>query len=83
MDFIYPQWAAPKNIRALSTTRLGGLSKPPFDSLNLGMHVNDEDDKVQTNRLRLMEQAELPAHPVWLNQTHSTCLLYTSDAADE
>lgn len=34
------------------TTRLGGVSRPPFDSLNLGLHVGDDTDAVVTNRRR-------------------------------
>ena len=72
LNFIYPQWPAPSNVRALSTTRVGGVSAPPFDSLNLAQHVNDRDDHVSANRQRLMQHAKLPSQPRWLNQTHST-----------
>ena len=72
LNVIYPQWPAPSNVRALSTTRLGGVSAPPFDSLNLAKHVNDRDDHVSANRQRLMQHAKLPSQPRWLNQTHST-----------
>ena len=72
MDFIYPQWPAPKNVRALSTNRIGGVGKPPFDSFNLAMHVDDENENVIANREILSKQAGLPSQPNWLNQTHST-----------
>lgn len=35
------------------TTRHGGVSRPPYDSLNLGAHVGDESDAVGANRERL------------------------------
>jgi YfiH family protein len=35
------------------TTRLGGVSKPPYAALNLGSHVEDTAADVQTNRCRL------------------------------
>ncbi|MGE5576936.1 MAG: peptidoglycan editing factor PgeF [Syntrophothermus sp.] len=34
------------------STRLGGVSKPPYDSLNLGYHVADDPEAVSENRRR-------------------------------
>lgn len=65
-------WPAPKNISALSTTRLGGHSQTPYDTNNLGLHVNDNALQVQKNRQQLRELLNLPDEPVWLEQTHST-----------
>ena len=45
------------------TTRQGGGSRPPFDSLNMAQHVGDSADQVAANRQR--------AKPVFLNQVHS------------
>ena len=39
--WITPSWSAPTNVRAVCTTRQGGVSEAPFDSLNLGDHVGD------------------------------------------
>lgn len=66
--WIHPDWPAPATVRALSTTRLGGCSPMPYDSLNLGGHVGDEPTLVAANRAVL--RAELPAEPLWLNQVH-------------
>ena len=33
--------SAPPRVRALSTTRQGGVSVAPFDSFNLGHHVGE------------------------------------------
>lgn len=62
----------PDNIAAFTTTRLGGVSHPPFYSMNLGLHVGDEPVAVLENRSRLASNFFLPDKPVWLNQTHST-----------
>ena len=51
------------------TTRAGGVSPPPWDSLNLGDHVGDDPAHVAANRARLRES--LPAEPSWLKQVHS------------
>ena len=67
---IRPDWPAPKNVRALQTTRQGGVSAPPYDSLNLGSHVGDAPLAVARNRMLL--NTLLPSEPVWLEQVHGT-----------
>ncbi|MDB2705533.1 peptidoglycan editing factor PgeF [Pseudomonadota bacterium] len=78
-QFIHPDWPAPKNIQAISTTRNGGFSQGPFDSLNLGSHVGDTLSTVLKNRYSLLEQASLPEPPRWLNQVHSSQLISAND----
>ncbi len=72
---IFPDWPQPKNIASCSTTRVGGVSLPPFDSLNLGDHVGDIPNAVSENRQRLEALAQLPQQPVWLEQVHGTDVL--------
>ena len=72
MNAIYPNWQAPKNIKALTTVRSGGVSLPPFDSFNLGDHVCDDPKAVQQNRSLLVDKFDLPHQPFFLIQTHST-----------
>ncbi len=67
-DWLVPDWPAPSRVRALFTTRNGGVSKPPFDSMNLGRPSGDDAAAVDINRDRL--QAALQAHPVYLSQVH-------------
>ncbi len=67
---LFPNWPAAANVRALMTTRHGGVSRPPFDSLNPAAHVGDDPAAVAANR-RLL-RADLPAEPLWLNQVHGT-----------
>ncbi|MBL1320448.1 MAG: peptidoglycan editing factor PgeF [Methylophaga sp.] len=69
---IYPDWPAPDTVKAVSTTRQGGFSLPPFDSLNLGLHVSDSAAHVEKNCNHLIEIAQLPESPRWLNQVHGT-----------
>ncbi|PHS24211.1 MAG: multi-copper polyphenol oxidoreductase [Methylophaga sp.] len=69
---IYPDWPAPDTVQAVSTTRQGGFSLPPFDGLNLGLHVGDHAHNVEKNRVHLIEIAKLPESPRWLNQVHGT-----------
>lgn len=55
------------------TTRHGGVSEAPFDSLNLGTHVGDDAGAVADNRARV--SVGLPARPLWLDQVHGTRVL--------
>jgi len=72
IETIQPNWTAPSAIQACCTTRLGGVSAAPFDSLNLALHVGDDPVWVAQNRKLLREQLKLPAEPCWINQTHGT-----------
>ncbi len=72
MDWITPNWKAPKQVKAFASTRVGGCSEVPYQGLNLGMHVGDDPERVQRNRYLLQQQTGMPSAPVWLNQTHST-----------
>jgi len=65
---IIPDWPAPINVKSLQTTRAGGISSPPYDSLNLGDHVGDSPLAVERNRILLNRL--LPSEPVWLEQVH-------------
>lgn len=54
---IVPQWPLPKGVAACSSSRIGGVSLPPYDSLNLGAHCGDNPDHVEENRKRLLLRA--------------------------
>lgn len=76
LNFIKPDWPAPKNIKAYSSTRLGGISKPPYEGFNLALHVEDDPEQVLKNRYLLASKLSLPSLPFWLNQQHTTDCLY-------
>ena len=67
---IIPDWPAPARVKAIQTTRQGGVSIAPYDSLNLGNHVGDNPLAVERNRILLNKL--LPSEPVWLEQIHGT-----------
>ncbi|WP_414164552.1 purine nucleoside phosphorylase YfiH [Superficieibacter sp. BNK-5] len=87
-NVIVPQWPAPEGVGACSSTRIGGVSLPPYDSLNLGAHCGDNPEHVEENRTRLFAAGGLPSKPVWLEQVHGTAVLpltggpYLSKRAD-
>lgn len=68
--WIPANWPAPAQVKAGVTTRAGGLSQPPYDSLNLAQHVGDDPGTVAQNRAHLRQFLHLPEEPVWLNQVH-------------
>lgn len=71
--WIVPDWPAPARVRALSTTRAGGVSVAPYDSLNLGTHVGDDAANVAANRAQV--RRIVPSEPAWLNQVHGTAVV--------
>lgn len=77
-DFLIPDWPAPARVRALQTTRRGGVSQGPFASLNLGDHVDDDPAAVAANRGLL--SGSLPAAPCWLRQVHGTTVVDAGQA---
>jgi YfiH family protein len=71
-EWIIPQWPAPERVRAVSTTRHGGKSRPPYTTLNLAAHVGDDAAAVAANREHLRQAMRLPATPSWLQQVHGS-----------
>jgi YfiH family protein len=66
-DWLVPGWHAPE-VGAVMTTRRGGFSPPPHDSMNLRPGEGDDHTAVQRN-LAFFEQV-IGATPVWLRQVH-------------
>ena len=65
---IIPDWPAPVQVRAFSTTRIGGVSTGPWAGFNLGSRCGDEPDNVLHNRKLL--NLDLPSPVRWLQQVH-------------
>jgi YfiH family protein len=82
VEHIIPDWPAPAGVRALFTTRVGGVSQPPFDSFNLGDHVGDDAASVMSNRARLRAITS-PAKPVFLQQVHGTQVVHLDAATPD
>ena len=78
-DWIVPDWPAAPQVRAVSTTRLGGFSRGPYASMNPATHVGDNPATVRANRKALQQGLRLPAEPRWLQQVHGTTVI---DAAE-
>lgn len=73
LPLIIPDWPAPVWVKAACTTRVGGVSRAPWDTLNLGTHVGDSPEDVDRNRAILRQQVGSGAEQfAWLNQVHGT-----------
>ena len=79
-----PDWPVPANVRAAFTLRAGGVSRPPYDTLNLGATTGDAPERVAENRRRLVAALALAREPAWLEQVHGTSVASLDrDAAED
>ncbi len=85
LEVIVPDWPAPARVRALITTRAGGVSTGPYagpegsGGMNVGRGSGDDRASVDENRMRL--RALLPADPAWLKQVHGATVVDAAEAA--
>ena len=77
-DWLIPDWPAPAGVKAVFTTRSGGCSSVPWNSLNLGDHVGDMPQSVDANRAAL--QKVISTKAVFLKQVHSFGVEHLSPA---
>ncbi len=56
-------------VPAFFTTRKGGRSQAPYDSMNLALHVGDEATDVEANRAELRRRLDAPI--AYMSQFHS------------
>lgn len=82
LEWLVPDWPAPPWVRAVSTTRRGGVSVGSHAGFNLGDHVGDDPVRVLANRQLLRSALGLPADPLWLRQVHG-CAVACAEAGPE
>ncbi len=69
---VYRFESLPGDVEALVSTRRGGVSSPPYDSLNLGLRVDDDPEKVVENRRLLFRTFGISLErSVWCRQIHT------------
>jgi purine-nucleoside/S-methyl-5'-thioadenosine phosphorylase / adenosine deaminase len=67
------RWDGPGPYDVVFTTRVGGVSEGPFESLNLGRRTGDDVERVDENRRRLCAELDADDQGLTLGfQTHST-----------
>ncbi len=73
-QWLQPDWPAIPGVQALFTTRQGGVSAPPWNTMNLGDHVGDAPQAVAANRQLLgrviQDAADRWVQPVFMQQVH-------------
>lgn len=69
-SLIHPQWPVPPQIKAVCTTRIGGVSCAPWDSLNLGVNTQDSGAKIIANRSVFVSKLPADLEIQWLKQVH-------------
>lgn len=82
-SWLVPDWPAPAGVHALCTTREGGVSQAPWNSMNLGAHVGDLPGHVRCNRARLasaIARGTAGARTAYLQQVHGVDVLQLSAA---
>lgn len=78
IKLLQPDWPAPPQVRAFSTTRAGGVSEGSFAGLNLALHVEDDPQNVLQNRRQLLSHIKLDQSPLWLEQVHGQTVVDVS-----
>ncbi len=77
-----PEAGLGTGVRAVFTDRNGGVSRPPFESLNLGAGVGDDSAAVAANRERLARAQGLDAAGIaWMRQVHSATVRYVGSGS--
>lgn len=76
-----PDWPLPPGVGALMSTRHGGVSAAPFDSLNLKSGIGDDPAAVAINQDR--HAGRCGALPVWLKQVHGSRVVRLDGAAGD
>jgi purine-nucleoside/S-methyl-5'-thioadenosine phosphorylase / adenosine deaminase len=73
VGWITPDWPAPSNVHAVTTTRDGpdGTASTGY-GFNVGIRCGDDPAAVARNRARLVGALSLPSEPRWLRQVHGT-----------
>lgn len=86
LPLLHADWPAPANIHAVVSSRIGGVSLPPWHSLNLGIHVGDDPHHVAENRQRLLQELRKISAcetPQWLNQVHGIAVVEAEQDRDK
>nr|WP_175800363.1 peptidoglycan editing factor PgeF [Burkholderia anthina] len=90
-DCVRPDWKVSPRVRALITTRDGGVSEGPYGrwqdgvalpgGMNLGLHTGDDPAHVAANRARLLALAG-QSGAAWLEQVHGAQIVRADEVID-
>ncbi len=76
ISYLKPDWADANGLLCGFTTRNGGISRPPYNSLNLGFNTDDQRHLVEGNRSNLVRSFEVEPHQLLtIQQVHGSDVL--------
>lgn len=70
------RWDVPGPYSVAFSTRKGGVSAGPFESLNLGRMTGDEPERVDENRRRLCAEVGADVERIALNRQHHSATVH-------
>jgi len=80
ISYLQPDWAAGSPVAAGFTIRNGGVSRAPFNSLNLGTNTEDTAAHVEANRAAMARAFDLQPHLLLtVKQVHGTGVLAVTE----
>ncbi|MBE0503217.1 MAG: peptidoglycan editing factor PgeF [Desulfuromonadales bacterium] len=80
INYLQPDWADSKTIQAGFTTRNGGVSRAPYNSLNLGLNTEDHRANVEGNRSTVVRAFDLQPHMLLtVQQSHGNNILVINE----
>lgn len=84
IHYLQPDWVGQNSLVAGFTTRNGGSSRPPFNSLNLGFNSGDQVSQVEANRAAVARAFDLEPHLLLtVNQVHGSEILVIDQSNPE
>lgn len=84
IHYLQPDWVGQSSLVAGFTTRNGGSSRPPFNSLNLGFNSGDQMSQVEANRAAVARAFDLEPHLLLtVNQVHGNEILVIDESNPE
>lgn len=76
INYLRPDWAEGAGLACGFTTRNGGSSRPPFNSLNLGLETGDHLSNVEANRATVARAFDIEPHLfLTVKQVHGSEIL--------
>lgn len=80
LPLIEPDWKLPPGVKAVVTTRDGGVSEGKFGNFNLSHVVGDSEMALGENRMRLQGAMKGSPEIAWLTQVHSDAVVEAREA---
>ncbi len=81
--WLWPDWRPHPRVRVVVTTRIGDISPPPWQGVNLGLNTGDDPERVRAAREKVHAGLATARAPAWLRQVHGTGVVEADDHEPE